>query len=962
MFYKMIENARDRWYDSPECTIVSIIDYIESKGMMRDAQIDAIKTYLYLKICCENKALVDLFCDGEFNTLNLETVEISSVARRYLETNTAAAALFEYACLKNEKGKQISKKLEEQIKKEPESVNYREFFRDAFYGVSYTDYLFSLPMGAGKTYLMASFIYLDLYFAGNEPENPAFAHNFIIFAPSGLKSSVVPSLKTIQKFDPSWVLPEPSASGIKRMVSFEVLDQNKTSKKSNKTRNPNVQKIANYQPLSELFGLIIITNAEKVILESVQEEDGQITLFDEYEDKAGQANELRYLIGQIPSLSVFIDEVHHAVSDEIKLRAVVHKWAENNTINSVIGFSGTPYLEKAEKMFVTEELTVATAEITNIVYYYPLIRGIGNFLKSPVVKISDSADSSRIIEKGVREFLSCYKDTVYSGNLTAKLGIYCGGIEKLENVVYPLVSRIVAEYGMGDDVILRFHKGNKQYPQPIDSQMQFDLLDTPYSKIRIILLVQIGKEGWDCRSLTGIILSQEGDCPRNMVLQTSCRCLRQVEKNQMETALIYLNEGNGKKLESQLQKQHHISVQEFMKGDENSVMLHRYDRTEYLQLPPIDFYQFCIRYDTIIVKNAKPKEDIPLSVLNAKKDLDITKVTDFTMRVSGREFDDAEYGDKQATFLSWICEVSKESFGTLPITWLMQYEELLQKVYFLITYQKGDLRYYSSKYDIRLVNENIRKSFADKREFVTCEELIPQRSGLLNIANFTSEVYTDMADKYYPSQEVVENIISDDKGEYKANEEIFAAIKTLEGVNNPDVRTMLDSLRRQMSSHPQRNRSFHYLPYHTDSKFEQKFLTEVLTFPEIEKRNLEVYYNGDGAMTEFKIKCHKMVNNKWVYIGMYTPDFLILQRRDGQISKAVIVETKGSIYEKDPKFQDKRMFVETEFIKQNNKEYGYRRFDYLYLEDALPESERIAVTRKKIADFFEEEQENANKV
>ena len=94
------------------------------------------------------------------------------------------------------------------------------FFRKAFYGVSYTDYLFSLPMGTGKTYLMAAFIYLDLYFAGNEPSNPAFAHNFIILAPSGLKSSIVPSLKTIQRFDPSWVIPEPAASSLKRQISF----------------------------------------------------------------------------------------------------------------------------------------------------------------------------------------------------------------------------------------------------------------------------------------------------------------------------------------------------------------------------------------------------------------------------------------------------------------------------------------------------------------------------------------------------------------------------------------------------------------------------------------------------------------------------------------------------------------------------------------------------------------------
>ena len=85
---------------------------------------------------------------------------------------------------------------------------------------------------------MAAFIYLDLYFALNEPTNPAFAHNFIIFAPSGLKSSVVPSLKTIQNFNPAWIIPEPAATDIKRMISFEVLDQGKTAKNPTKPRTP----------------------------------------------------------------------------------------------------------------------------------------------------------------------------------------------------------------------------------------------------------------------------------------------------------------------------------------------------------------------------------------------------------------------------------------------------------------------------------------------------------------------------------------------------------------------------------------------------------------------------------------------------------------------------------------------------------------------------------------------------
>ena len=47
MFYKMIERKRDEWYASDDCTVGSMIGYIEQTGQMRDAQIDAIKTYLF---------------------------------------------------------------------------------------------------------------------------------------------------------------------------------------------------------------------------------------------------------------------------------------------------------------------------------------------------------------------------------------------------------------------------------------------------------------------------------------------------------------------------------------------------------------------------------------------------------------------------------------------------------------------------------------------------------------------------------------------------------------------------------------------------------------------------------------------------------------------------------------------------------------------------------------------------
>ena len=61
MFYKQIEHKRNEWYDSADCTVKDLIHYIEQHGQMRDAQIEAIKTFLFLKIACQNKPLWQLF-------------------------------------------------------------------------------------------------------------------------------------------------------------------------------------------------------------------------------------------------------------------------------------------------------------------------------------------------------------------------------------------------------------------------------------------------------------------------------------------------------------------------------------------------------------------------------------------------------------------------------------------------------------------------------------------------------------------------------------------------------------------------------------------------------------------------------------------------------------------------------------------------------------------------------------
>lgn len=919
MFYKMISKARDRWFASADCTVGSLINYMERKGELRGTQIEAVKTYLFLKIGCGNRPLSELFAKGAFNSLNLDELPLTPAVRRYMESVPAAAALYEYACQKNDGQEQVSPALERLLSETPEQVDCRQFFKDAFYGVTYTDYLFSLPMGAGKTWLMAAFIYLDLYFAHNEPDNLAFAHNFIIFAPSGLKSSVVPSLKTIQKFDPSWVLPEPAASDIKRRIIFEVLDQNKPGKKSNRTRNPNVQKIASHQPLSDLFGLVAVTNAEKVILECIQEKEGQIAFMEQSRDERDcQANDLRNLIGKLPFLSVFIDEVHHAVREEIKLRAVIKDWMEKHALNSVIGFSGTPYLEKAEHISVGKSgLTASFSEISNVVYYYPLAGAVGSFLKKPVVRISDAPDSEIIIEEGVRAFFDTYRDTVYENGLTAKLGIYCGSIEKCEELVYPLVLRILSEYDIPSTAVLRFHRGNRKYPKSVDSQMNFDTLDQPDSRIRVVLLVQIGKEGWDCKSLTGIILSQEGDCPRNMVLQTTCRCLRQVIKGRRETALIYLNEGNAKKLNDQLLKEQHISLDDFCACGTGRGERKRYRRTGIPGLPPLSYYEMRVRYKDYTAERAVDTEQKIRDCAAFEKAGNIVKTADnlTAMKTVETEVIFRERGEEPAGFLAWLYWLSKSSFGFVTMEQLRAQEAALKYVFECITYMDGSgVRRFSSLADRKKVEAGIRRAFYDKRASAAEEYFVRTDAHLLKKENCMPHIRADKLKTYYPDEETAENIVEADEGRLS-------------------------------------------LAYRFDSEFELEFFKDILALREMEELGLEIYYNGGRTLAGFQVRCFKKDDGSWRYVGRYTPNFLILKRKNDEIYKVLITETKGKDCGQSAGFRERRRFMETVFVRRNNEKYGYEKFAYFYLEDSLSESERLIFTQKKIREFFREEKD-----
>ncbi|MDI9357745.1 MAG: DEAD/DEAH box helicase family protein [Phycisphaerales bacterium] len=961
MLHAIIKEKKNKWLQSRDCTIRDLIKYIREKGQLRDTQIEAIETYLFLKIQGQNKPLWQLFSEGFFtNGTDLSKLNINQIARDFLTNNKDAFAVYDFARTKSGNSSLLPE-LERRIVDNPATLNYEAIIKSIFYNVSYADYLMSLPMGAGKTFLMATFIYLDLYFAEKEPDNKSFAHNFLVLIPSGLKSSIIPSLKTIENFDPSWVIPEPFSSNLKKLLKFDVLDEQKTAKRSNKARNPNAQKVNACLPSP--FGQVFVVNAEKVILESFKfDKDAQIPFEEEEQDTT---NDLKKLFGKIPNLSILIDEVHHAATDDIKLRQAVNYWHTKGNITTVLGFSGTPYLQGAETI-KAGDYAFKFSQIINTVYYYPLVTAIKKFLKTPTVKIGQNLTRFEIIKQGIKDFDIQYKNIVYENGTIAKIAIYCSNIQVLEEEVYPFLT---TDLKIDPTEILKFHGGNKEYSLSKENELAFRSLDLPISKKRYILLVQVGKEGWDCPSLTAVILSQKGDSPQNMVLQTSCRCLRQVGKGKEETALIWLNKDNADTLNKQLKQEQNSSIDELnsIKRIGKADMVERHSRMQYLRLPTVDFYQMKVTYQSIDEeKNANTKiklkdiikkmEDYKASALISTSE--ISNIDTGTIDIIN------ETGIAFANYNQWLFEISRQSFGLISETQLHQYDTELHEIFETVSFEKDGNRFFNELYDLHLIQSKIRVAFSIKRDLKTDTEVIPKQAELL-IAERLTDV--EQNPKLYPTEADTNKILELDKTNESVEVDMIEVEKAYtlmkEALETQGMGNMVMSYdsfksgKEYSSVVKSKNNSFHYLPYNFggsgSSGFEIETLQKTLQLADFKSKNLEIYYNGERGLTEFVIHCFAKEGKYWKNIGKYTTDFLIIKRTaKDKIHKALLIETKGALYAEDKLFQKKKNYVETEFLKLNQEKFGYQRFDFLYLEDSKNIVANIKKLNDKLNQFF----------
>lgn len=894
LFNLLYDIATD-WIEEEKTTkgsiIGNLIKTIERKGKLRDAQIEAVKIYLWLKEKGNAQKLSDLIKNGEV-FINDKLIfykgdndYIQKPAKRYLNRYLQDTGV---------------KDLDSYLRINVDDDAYTKLLEDLFEDFEYPNYLFSLPMGAGKTFLMATFIYINLYMSIKTHDQDRYSTNFIILAPSARKTAILPALQTIKLFNPSWILPEADANYLKKLLKIEVLDETAKDDKL-QNQNPNLSKINRTINGHETANVFIL-NAEKVLPESniTDEEFEQLPLGQQ--TRIRKADRIKKALAKLKNIEIFLDEAHHSYSSDSetkKLRKQLDFINKEHNIKCCIGMSGTPYVER-KIVFQNKKLSVS--DIQDIVYYYPLTDAISNFLKTPIIKKVDS-NETLLIKSSLSDFFENF-DKVYDNDTKSKIAFYCPSIEDLNKNILPIVNEWYEENNRDkNEILLYYTNSNKDYPLPKENLVHFLNLDNPTSKHRVVLLVAVGTEGWDCKSLTSVVLPRQKSS-KNFVLQTTCRCLREVVDASKEKALIYLDASNYNILDNELNANYHLHISDINNKEEKAKYYPVYKAKN--NIGTLTYKEVHENYIEII-NNSKTSKDYKSSLSAYKfeafkekhpftNQIGITTISDGSLNDS-IHYQDVEMKENYSySFIDFLYELEKSTFGMMSCADLMKYEKELRKIHSEIT-KPDNLAWIVNHSEISTydVCKDITAVFSNQ---VKCKKETISNDIEINLLDW------DMDSK--PTVRVAEN---EKHLVYPAN-----AYDDIEPGQDSYEENLKEIIRRyeEKLKLPNKEKSFNYVPYKMDSTYEFDFIKNALA--NMDDLNVELYYNGykNNLLQSFRIITP---------YGLYTPDFLLIKRNaKNEIAKILLIETKASPFETPAK----EKFVQNEFLK-NNKDYSYIR-------------------------------------
>ena len=184
---------KETWYEWTFKETQNILKYINTTKYLREPQIEAFETYVYIKEILWNKPIWNLVFD---------VLDFKDLWKEILWLNDEMLELMDKAKLKEK----IIEKLWDNSSND------------------YSNQVYALTMWTWKTVLMTVFILYETVLSYYHKEDKRFAKNFMVFAPD---TTIIESLKEIKSFDYHLVIPKEYSNSLLQ-IKYHYLEDTKS--------------------------------------------------------------------------------------------------------------------------------------------------------------------------------------------------------------------------------------------------------------------------------------------------------------------------------------------------------------------------------------------------------------------------------------------------------------------------------------------------------------------------------------------------------------------------------------------------------------------------------------------------------------------------------------------------------------------------------------------------------------
>ena len=459
------------------------------------------------------------------------------------------------------------------------------------------------------------------------------------------------------------------------------------------------------------------------------------------------------------------------------------------------------------------------------------------------------------VKTAITEFWEKHKGKRYE-DLLPKFAFFASSIDELQNELRPIVEEVLVELNIPTSKIL-VNVGDPKITSN-DDLREFRNLDRASSEKQFILLVNKGKEGWNCRSLFGVALHRE---PKSkiFVLQATMRCLRAISDTQ-QTGMVYLSDENVLTLENELEQNFKISMDEFTSAgadDKETVEVR-------LVPPPVKIKIKRIKKLFILKeKELKNGVDLELEKINLDK---------YTIKRTERDVRDISKIEKS----SIVEDYENRDFSELTL--IAEIARYLYK-------PKDENHKKINCIEIKNVLENA------KQDIVKVLELINKHNEILydHIIPKLFNTFYDIDSYENMEEEEIELVKEPKEGFYKMR----AKAELIANINDAKYNT-------------HKSKTFHLDNYCFDSIPESTMFSALLNDVEIEK----VWFTGmlTHGQSDFLIR---YIDPESHTVRSYYPDFLVKVKTDDDSEQYIIIEVKG-----DNKIDDAVVKAKADYASQ----------------------------------------------